>query len=220
VHEACNRVLEKLLVKVSSRAARFDTLSLGYLLKVPETSFGDGLPLRPRDLMQPLRTLAAAERGDGSTLEEAPESDVDITGYVTVPPPAEAAETAAFDEERAMVVEELAQAMRRGRELKAEATGLNLELQRAQAAAKATAGPHGRERALRVMAEDLTQVVRKVNKLHGKDGFAIGGAGQAEYEEHAGGRQDSPKRRFYSSEEENAWTGHLASPKRHKGLLG
>ncbi|CAE8631535.1 unnamed protein product, partial [Polarella glacialis] len=61
VGQRCSNLLTRLLEQSSVRSQRFEALTLGYLLRVPDGTLGDGLAVRPGELMAPLRTLAEAE---------------------------------------------------------------------------------------------------------------------------------------------------------------
>jgi len=218
VGQRCSNLLTRLLEQSSVRSQRFEALTLGYLLRVPDGTLGDGLAVRPGELMAPLRTLAEAEAagllGSDEQASEVDEMEMedDITGLIAMPQSVSDGPVPepTTDEELSKLSARLALAVRKARGLQSEARSLSQELDLARAMQGVVGSETGP--ALRGMAKEIADVARKVGQLSHEEG--------ERFREDCA--QASPKRTTRDQASDDDLTGLLGTPKRLRpvGLLG
>jgi len=204
VSASCSRLQNMFLEKAAGRDSKFEKLMLDHIMRVPDCAFGDGLGVKPGDLMDALRTVHETEqRGRNVMSGEMLESDDDLTGFAVPPrrlgysavPEADEAADQEIDQELEELSATLTNNLSIAKNLKAEAQELAQELQMMSSLGESTG-----------LRTSMKNLVQEVGKYHGQD--------MSYLDELA---NQAPKRRVAQPrEEEDDVTGLLGTPKRSR----
>mmetsp|Transcript_61587 Transcript_61587/g.155542 ORF Transcript_61587/g.155542 Transcript_61587/m.155542 type:complete len:259 (+) Transcript_61587:81-857(+) len=162
----CQELLRDLREQGALRAARFERLVLEHLLRVPNDTFGEELPLRPAELIAP---LAALEIFDDSKRPATIQARAvgDLAGECELP-----RESVEIDDDKEVTeaLDALAASIRRGRRLRDDAEALEERVQLFQSAAQIVEAGGG-DSGPRAIVGQLQELMEKAAKM-GDDGFS------------------------------------------------